>query len=74
MSSPHVLVIDHFDSFVHNLVDDFASAGSDVTVLRSDLTLDALGESLARLSPDLVVLSPGPGTPAEAGVMPAFLP
>ena len=64
-----VLVIDHRDSFVFNLVDDLARAGASVDVLRSDAPLEAVERRVNELEPDLVVLSPGPGKPEDSGVM-----
>lgn len=58
-----ILVVDNYDSFVFNLVQYLAQLGADVTVRRNDdVTPDE-----ARLF-DGVLLSPGPGTPEEAGV------
>lgn len=65
-----VLVIDHRDSFVFNLVDDLRRTDAEVQVLRSDASLTEAEALLERLAPDLLVLSPGPGTPGAAGVMP----
>ncbi len=67
MSAPtlDVLVIDNFDSFSFNLVDEFARRGAHVEVYRNDVGLERAA-ALACAS-DLVVLSPGPGGPAEAG-------
>lgn len=62
MSRPRVLVIDNYDSFTHNLVHAFATAGAQVTVHRND----AIGRAdIVAEGPDLVVLSPGPGHPGE---------
>jgi anthranilate synthase len=61
--SLRVLLVDHQDSFVHTLGDYFRQHGAEVTTLRfgfSPALLDAYG-------PDLVVLSPGPGRPADFG-------
>jgi anthranilate synthase/aminodeoxychorismate synthase-like glutamine amidotransferase len=58
-----VLLVDNFDSFAWNLVDEFARRGARVTVWRNTAAADEL---LAR-RPSLVVLSPGPGAPASAG-------
>jgi anthranilate synthase/aminodeoxychorismate synthase-like glutamine amidotransferase len=63
-----VLFIDNFDSFVFNLVDEFRKRKCRVRVWRNDLGTDrmlALIDGLRR--PGLVVLSPGPGTPARSG-------
>jgi anthranilate synthase/aminodeoxychorismate synthase-like glutamine amidotransferase len=60
-----VLVIDNYDSFTYNLVQYLGELGAEVGVVRNDVqTVD----DLLGLSPDRVVLSPGPCTPAEAGV------
>jgi len=58
-----VLVIDNFDSFTFNLVDYIEQQGCEVTVLKNDIDLDVIEE----LGPDLIVLSPGPSTPSNAG-------
>jgi para-aminobenzoate synthetase component 2 len=60
-----VLVVDNFDSFVYNLVQYLGQLGARCVVRRNDeVTVDELGD------PDVagVLLSPGPGTPADAGV------
>ncbi len=60
-----VLVIDNYDSFTYNLVQYLGELGAEVEVVRNDVeTVSAL---LAR-KPDRLVVSPGPCTPAEAGV------
>jgi anthranilate synthase/aminodeoxychorismate synthase-like glutamine amidotransferase len=60
-----VLVVDNYDSFAWNLVQALAALGAEVVVRRNDaVTVD---EALS-LPPDAVVVSPGPCTPAEAGV------
>jgi anthranilate synthase/aminodeoxychorismate synthase-like glutamine amidotransferase len=69
----HVLVLDHRDSFVFNLVDELRATGAVVTTLRSDLLLDELEHKIDSVSPRLVVLSPGPGIPEDAGVMVEWL-
>src|SRR5262245_9779015 len=59
------LVIDNYDSFVYNLVQYLGELGADPIVHRHDaVTLDEMDE----LSPDLVLISPGPGRPADAGL------
>ncbi|MEM9692179.1 MAG: gamma-glutamyl-gamma-aminobutyrate hydrolase family protein [Myxococcota bacterium] len=69
MSSPlSVLLIDNFDSFSFNLVDEFEKRGANVLVHRNSLSAEHARAILAALAaPRLVVLSPGPGTPAAAG-------
>jgi anthranilate synthase component II len=60
-----LLVIDNYDSFTYNLVQYFGELGQDVRVLRND-EIDVAG--IAALKPARLVLSPGPCSPAEAGV------
>src|SRR5450631_1027592 len=60
-----LLMIDNYDSFTYNLVQYFAELGEDVRVFRNDeITVPAIAE----LRPDRLVLSPGPCSPAEAGI------
>ena len=60
-----LLMIDNYDSFTYNLVQYFGELGEDVRVFRNDqITL----EGIAELKPDRLVLSPGPCSPAEAGI------
>lgn len=63
-----VLIIDNFDSFTYNLVEEFACLGCRVQVQRNDVTLSRLQKILDWLRDPLIVLSPGPGTPSDAGV------
>jgi len=60
-----LLMIDNYDSFTFNLVQYFAELGEDVRVVRND-EIDVAG--IAALRPGKLVLSPGPCSPAEAGV------
>ena len=60
-----LLMIDNYDSFTYNLVQYFGELGEKVRVYRNDaISLD----EIARLKPARIVISPGPGTPAQAGV------
>ncbi len=60
-----LLMIDNYDSFTYNLVQYFGELGADVTVFRNDaITLD----EIAALAPRHLVISPGPGTPDQAGI------
>ncbi|WP_395679216.1 anthranilate synthase component II [Dokdonella sp.] len=60
-----LLMIDNYDSFTFNLVQYFGELGEDVRVIRNDeMTLAAL----RALRPSAIVISPGPGTPDDAGV------
>ncbi len=63
-SGIRVMLVDHRDSFVHTLADYLRRLGARVTILRVGFPL----ERLTREDCDLVVLSPGPGTPQELGV------
>lgn len=63
-----VLFIDNFDSFTFNLVDEFARRGCEVEVWRNTaLAKEVFAQLMTFEGPRLIVLSPGPGTPAEAG-------
>ena len=68
-----VLFIDNFDSFTYNLVDDFCKRDCEAKVYRADTEIAALREIVGELDPDLLVISPGPGTPKKAGVSLAAL-
>ena len=60
-----LLMIDNYDSFTYNLVQYLGELGTEVRVYRNDaITL----EEIAALRPEQIVISPGPRTPAEAGV------
>jgi anthranilate synthase/aminodeoxychorismate synthase-like glutamine amidotransferase len=63
-----VLFIDNFDSFTYNLVDEFAKRDSEVLVYRNDIPMTDLRELVDSERPELLVISPGPATPARAGV------
>src|SRR5215831_12643868 len=60
-----VLVIDNYDSFTYNLVQYLGELGAEVRVRRNDqVTLDEVAE----MTPEHIVISPGPGRPEDAGV------
>ena len=59
-----LLLVDNYDSFVFNLAQAFGALGAQPIVLRNDASL----EDLRATRPDAVVISPGPGTPEDAGV------
>lgn len=63
-----VLFIDNFDSFTYNLVDDFNKRGCESVVYRADTKIEKIIEVAQEFSPQLLVLSPGPGNPQKAGV------
>ncbi len=60
-----ILILDNYDSFTYNLVQYFGELGAALQVVRNDvISVD----DIATLAPEAIVLSPGPGTPAEAGI------
>ncbi|MDG2941589.1 aminodeoxychorismate/anthranilate synthase component II [Exercitatus varius] len=63
-----IVFLDNFDSFTYNLVDQFRTLGHQVKIYRNDCDLDLL-EKMCREPDTILALSPGPGTPAEAGNM-----
>ncbi|MFZ0995244.1 MAG: aminodeoxychorismate/anthranilate synthase component II [Candidatus Dormiibacterota bacterium] len=65
-----ILVVDHQDSFVYNLVQVVASTGRQVEVAGSE---SASASELAARHPDAVILSPGPGRPEHAGCFVALI-
>jgi anthranilate synthase/aminodeoxychorismate synthase-like glutamine amidotransferase len=65
MSTPRLLLIDNYDSFTYNLVQAFMVLGAEVLVHRNDqITIEQARE----LAPTHLCISPGPGTPYDAGV------
>ncbi|HWL39358.1 MAG TPA: aminodeoxychorismate/anthranilate synthase component II [Gemmatimonadaceae bacterium] len=62
-----VVFVDNFDSFTWNLVDEFARRGAHVEVWRNTVTACHVLKRAGGPGPSLIVLSPGPGSPAEAG-------
>ncbi|MCE4934179.1 aminodeoxychorismate/anthranilate synthase component II [Aliivibrio fischeri] len=69
----HIVLLDNFDSFTYNLVDQFRSLGYPVTIYRNSLSAAAFEEAVNKLENPVVVLSPGPGAPSEAGCMPEVI-
>jgi anthranilate synthase/aminodeoxychorismate synthase-like glutamine amidotransferase len=61
-----LLVIDNYDSFTYNLVQYFGELGATIEVRRNDEV--TINEIESKLRPDRLVISPGPGTPDDAGV------
>ena len=60
-----IVVIDNYDSFTYNLVQYLGELGAEVRVFRNN---EISVEAAAALHPTHIVISPGPGTPADAGV------
>ena len=61
-----ILLIDNYDSFSYNLYQLVGAINSDIKVIRND---EMTVEEIKRLSPDRIILSPGPGRPENAGVI-----
>ena len=60
-----ILVIDNYDSFTYNIVQELGELGAELTVYRNDkITVD----EIRALKPERIVISPGPGYPLDAGV------
>jgi anthranilate synthase component II len=60
-----ILVIDNYDSFTYNLVQEFGELGASIEVVRNDQISVA---EVAKRQKDAIVLSPGPGRPSDAGI------
>src|ERR1700750_97565 len=60
-----LLVIDNYDSFTYNLVQYFGELGAEIEVRRND---EITTNDIEKMSPDRIVISPGPGTPSDAGI------
>lgn len=60
-----ILVLDNYDSFTYNLVQYFGELGAELIVRRNDRTSI---EEIEQLHPEKICISPGPGTPDEAGI------
>jgi anthranilate synthase component 2/anthranilate synthase/phosphoribosyltransferase len=70
----NIVLVDNFDSFAFNLVDEFARRGHDVEVWRNTTAAaHVLDRVLANTPPALIVISPGPGAPADAGCCPELV-
>jgi len=67
MSAPRIrlLMVDNYDSFTYNIVQYFGELGAEVEVFRND---EITVEGIAQRRPDRLVVSPGPCSPAEAGI------
>jgi para-aminobenzoate synthetase component 2 len=70
MPRARILMIDNYDSFTYNLVQYLGELGAELTVKRND-EIDVAGAR--KLSPDAIVISPGPCTPREAGISVAII-
>ncbi|PMH46618.1 anthranilate synthase component II [Vibrio sp. 10N.286.49.B3] len=69
----NIVFIDNFDSFTYNLVDQFRSLGHHVTIYRNSICAQTIEHAVKQLENPVVLLSPGPGAPSEAGCMPELI-
>ncbi|MDE1252917.1 aminodeoxychorismate/anthranilate synthase component II [Vibrio aestuarianus] len=69
----NIIFIDNFDSFTYNLVDQFRSLGHNVTIYRNNIAAQNIEHAVNQLENPVVLLSPGPGAPSEAGCMPELI-
>lgn len=64
----NILMIDNFDSFTYNLVDEFEKRNCKVSVYRNNISLENFEKIAKRINPKLIVISPGPSAPKDAGI------
>lgn len=64
-----ITLLDNFDSFTYNLVEQFCLLGAEVRVMRNDTPLQTVRAALLADGCELLVLSPGPGRPEDAGCL-----
>ena len=64
----NILIIDNFDSFTYNLVDEFEKRDCRVFVYRNNIGLENFEEIVKKINPKLIVISPGPSAPKDAGI------
>ncbi|RBO14426.1 anthranilate synthase component II [Pantoea sp. 3_1284] len=68
-----ILLLDNIDSFTYNLVDQLRSFDHNVVIYRNSVPAETLIARLQQMENPVLMLSPGPGAPADAGCMPALL-
>lgn len=68
-----ILLLDNIDSFTYNLVDQLRAFGHNIMIYRNNVPADMLIARLESMENPVLMLSPGPGTPSEAGCMPELL-
>ncbi|MCX8660676.1 bifunctional anthranilate synthase glutamate amidotransferase component TrpG/anthranilate phosphoribosyltransferase TrpD [Gilliamella sp. B2772] len=69
----NILFLDNVDSFTYNLVDQLRHNQHNVTIYRNTIPADVIIEKLSQIQNPILMLSPGPGAPSEAGSMPELL-
>ena len=76
MNNYHVIMLDNVDSFTYNLVDELRTLHVTMQVFRNTVSADTVLDALAHCAsqgPTLLLLSPGPGAPSDAGCMPEVI-
>ena len=68
-----ILLLDNIDSFTYNLADQLRTNGHNVVIYRNHIPAQTLIDRLATMKNSVLMLSPGPGAPSEAGCMPELL-
>ncbi|WP_107851086.1 aminodeoxychorismate/anthranilate synthase component II [Oceanimonas marisflavi] len=71
--SQTIFLLDNYDSFTYNLVDQFRALGATVNIYRNTVPVAQLLTAMEQAENPVLVLSPGPGKPADAGNMPALI-
>lgn len=69
----NILLLDNIDSFTYNLVDQLRSSEHSVTIYRNQLPAELIMAKLDAMDSPVLILSPGPGAPSQAGCMPELL-
>ena len=68
-----ILLLDNVDSFTYNLADQFRAQGHQVVIYRNRVPAEVILSALETMKNPVMVLSPGPGKPADAGCQPEVL-
>ncbi|MDP5290896.1 aminodeoxychorismate/anthranilate synthase component II [Oceanimonas sp. CHS3-5] len=71
--SQTIFLLDNYDSFTYNLVDQFRALGATVNIYRNTVPVAQLLAAMEQADNPVLVLSPGPGQPSDAGNMPALI-
>ncbi|OYD26033.1 aminodeoxychorismate/anthranilate synthase component II [Oceanimonas baumannii] len=71
--SQTIFLLDNYDSFTYNLVDQFRALGATVNIYRNTVPVAQLLAAMEQANNPVLVLSPGPGKPSDAGNMPTLI-
>ncbi|MBN2280860.1 MAG: aminodeoxychorismate/anthranilate synthase component II [Candidatus Marinimicrobia bacterium] len=69
----NILMIDNFDSFTYNLVDEIEKIGCDVSIYRNNISMKEIEKVITETDFKLIVISPGPSNPSNAGICKAVI-